>query len=241
MKNYFGYWSKKEIAYLIVFSMVIAWVSLSFIDPTKPDWFNYLNIISAVSGMICVVLVAKRSILNFPIGIINVITYGYISYVYHWNGSMILNWAIFFPFQFIGWWLWKPQLNHETTEVNSKRLTSKQWLLTILTIVIGITIDMEFLRQSPAYVSFINVQNVPLLDSISTNLSILATILMTYRYAEQWILWIVIDIVTIAMWLYSFMIDGNGALPLLIMWSAWLINAIYGYHRWRVNWVNFTM
>jgi len=230
--KYIGNWTNYEKIYLLIFTLVIFWVSLTFTDPTMPDWFNTINIISAISGILCVILVAKRNILNFPIGIINVVLYGYISFVYHWNGSMILNWFIFFPFQFIGWYYWKDHLNDIFTNVRTKYITKNQFYVVFFALVAGVIFDMMFLRSLPTYVSFINAQNIPLLDSISTNLSIAATILMTYRYAEQWILWIVIDVVTIIMWIYSFIIDGNGALPVLIMWIAFLINAIYGYYMW---------
>lgn len=231
--KYVGKWSRYEIAYLLIFTAVICWVATTFFDPTKPDWFNWINVISAVSGILCVILVAKRNILNFPIGVINVVLYGYISYIYHWNGSMILNWGIFFPFQLIGWYLWAPQM--DDAKVTVKYLTSKQWAYVVVGCVLGITFDMEVLRNLPQWVSFINAQNIPMLDSMSTNLSIVATILMTYRYAEQWIVWIIIDVVTIIMWIYSFMIDGNGALPVLIMWVAFLVNAVYGYWVWKSN------
>ncbi len=233
--KYIGNWTKWEVSYLLTFSIIICWVASTFTDPTMPDWFNVVNIISAVSGIVCVILVAKRNILNFPIGIINVVLYGYISYVYHWNGSMILNWFIFFPFQFIGWYYWKDNLDTNLTNVKTKFINAHQWIIIIVALIGGITFDTMFLRNLPTYVSFINAQNIPLLDSISTNFSIVATILMTYRYAEQWILWIAIDIVTIIMWIYSFIIDGNGALPVLIMWIAFLVNAVYGYYMWRHN------
>ncbi|MDD3267094.1 MAG: nicotinamide riboside transporter PnuC, partial [Burkholderiales bacterium] len=137
--NYIGKWTKFEIAYLVGFSIIIGIVSLTFFDPIKPDWFNYLNIVSAVSGILCVILVAKKNILNFPIGIINVITYGYIAYVYHWNGSMILNWFIFFPFQFIGWYYWKNNLNNEYTEVKVKFINVNQFFIIGAALIIGIT------------------------------------------------------------------------------------------------------
>lgn len=231
--KYIGKWSRYEVVYLLIFSTIICAVATTFNDPTMPDWFNTINIISAVSGIVCVILVAKRNILNFLIGIINVVLYGYISYVYHWNGSMILNWFIFFPFQFIGWYYWKDNLDINLANVKTKIISGHQWLIIVMALFVGITIDMMFLRTLPTYVSFINAQNIPLLDSISTNFSIVATILMTYRYAEQWILWIAIDIVTIIMWIYSFIIDGNGALPVLIMWIAFLVNALYGWYMWR--------
>ena len=231
--KYIGNWTKYELIYLIGFSILIGAISLTFFDPTKPDWFNWVNVISAVSGILCVVLVAKRNILNFPIGIINAITYGYIAFVYNWNGSMILNWFIFLPFQFIGWYYWKDHMSVDLTNVHTKYIKNNQFYIIFVALIIGITFDMMFLRSLPTYVSFINAQNIPILDSISTNFSIVATILMTYRYAEQWMLWIMIDVVTIIMWVYSYVIDGNGALPVLVMWVAFLINAVYGYYMWR--------
>jgi len=229
--KYIGEWSRAELLYVFGFSALIFLIALTFNDPNMPDWFNWINIISAVSGIVCVILVAKGNILNYPIGFINVILYGYISYVYHWNGSMILNWFIFFPLNAIGWWAWNSKL--DTTEtVLMKRLSDHAAAIVMLAVFAGIIFDMMFLRSLPQYVSFINAQNIPLLDSISTNLSILAMILMVYRYAEQWILWIIIDVVTIAMWLYSYFVDGAGALPVLIMWVAFLLNAIYGYLKW---------
>lgn len=229
--KYTGAWSRAELLYVFGFSAIIFLVALTFNDPTMPDWFNWINIISAVSGIICVILVAKGNILNYPIGFINVILYGYISYVYHWNGSMILNWFIFFPLNIIGWWAWNGKMD-KTETVISKRLNNLQVYEVFVLCLLGIVIDMFFLRSLPDYVSFINAQNIPLLDSISTNLSILAMILMVYRYAEQWILWIFIDVVTIMMWLYSYFVDGAGAMPVLIMWVAFLINAVYGYLKW---------
>ena len=61
------------------------------------DWFLIIGIIvtslisnvngidvlgtaAGISGVVCVVLVAKRSIWNYPFGILNVLLYGYISY-----------------------------------------------------------------------------------------------------------------------------------------------------------------
>jgi nicotinamide mononucleotide transporter len=55
---------------------------------------------------------------------------------------------------------------------------------------------------------------------------------MAWRYMEQWVLWIVVDIVSIIMW--YLVIDENGArdIAMLVMWSAYLINAVYGFMAW---------
>lgn len=68
-----------------------------------------------------------------------------------------------------------------------------------------------------------------LLDGTTTILSIVATILMATRYSEQQLCWIVTNVITVIMWV----IAANPVM--VVMWSAYLINAFYGYWRWRKN------
>ena len=68
--------------------------------------------------------------------------------------------------------------------------------------------------------------NATLLDSMSTVLSLAANALMVLRYREQWILWIVVDVVTVIMWMIA------GDLLMTIMWSIYLCNAVYGLMMW---------
>ncbi len=49
---------------------------------------------------------------------------------------------------------------------------------------------------------------------------------MAARYSEQWLCWIVVDIVTVAMWI----IAGNPIM--IVMWGAYLVNAFHGYKLW---------
>jgi nicotinamide mononucleotide transporter len=65
-----------------------------------------------------------------------------------------------------------------------------------------------------------------LLDSASTVTSVVANALMMMRYREQWLLWIIIDAITVVMWLIA------GDLIMVTMWSVYLINAFYGYYNW---------
>ena len=68
--------------------------------------------------------------------------------------------------------------------------------------------------------------NATLLDSMSTVFSIVANALMVLRYREQWMLWIVVDAVTVVMWIIA------GDLLMTIMWGIYLINAVYGLVEW---------
>ena len=53
-----------------------------------------------------------------------------------------------------------------------------------------------------------------------------ANALMMMRYREQWLLWIIIDAITVVMW---FLV---GDFIMVTMWAVYLINAFYGYYNW---------
>lgn len=55
---------------------------------------------------------------------------------------------------------------------------------------------------------------------------------MVFRATEQWVLWIIIDVVSIYMWMTAFLDTGEG-ITMVVMWSAYLVNACYGLYNWR--------
>ena len=56
-------------------------------------------------------------------------------------------------------------------------------------------------------------------------------IILMQRGIEQWILWIVVDIITVIMWVVDLK-NGTQNISVLIMWIAYLINATYGFINW---------
>jgi nicotinamide mononucleotide transporter len=76
----------------------------------------------------------------------------------------------------------------------------------------------------------------PTLDFATEVTQILAQIFMVLAFAEQWVFWIITNIITIVMWAIVIIADPSSvswALPTLIMWIAYLINSIYGFVMWR--------
>ena len=63
-------------------------------------------------------------------------------------------------------------------------------------------------------------------DAATNILAIFAQILMVKRYKEQWIWWIIIDVLCIKMWFVA----GNWSM--VAMYIAWTINCIYGWYNW---------
>ena len=73
---------------------------------------------------------------------------------------------------------------------------------------------------------------LPFIDSATTVFSIIATIMLTRRLTDQWFYWIMVDVLSIIMWVYIF-VTTKGDISMLVMWSAYLVNAVYGYYNWR--------
>ena len=73
---------------------------------------------------------------------------------------------------------------------------------------------------------------LPFMDSMSTVISVVAQLLCVKRFAEQWILWVVVDVVTVIMWAFVFFTEGE-SIATLLMWSVYLINAIIMCAKWH--------
>jgi nicotinamide mononucleotide transporter len=124
---------------------------------------------------------------------------------------------------FIGIYTWSKNMNLETEEVVKKRLDLKGSIFTYTAVAIA-TIVYGFILKSMR-------GTLPFIDAMSTVFSIFAQILCVKRYMEQWVIWVVVDIVTVIMWVYAF-VTGTGDMATILMWSIYLINAIIMLAKW---------
>jgi nicotinamide mononucleotide transporter len=68
---------------------------------------------------------------------------------------------------------------------------------------------------------------VPFWDSLSTALCIVAYWMLSRKYVEQWLVWLVVDVITVGLYIYK---DIPITASLYVLYSAL---AIAGYMRWR--------
>ncbi|MDF2857526.1 MAG: nicotinamide riboside transporter pnuC [Neobacillus sp.] len=214
-------WTRFEMAWLFTFTMINVYLFFAWSD-------SLIGLISSFSGMLCVVLVAKGKISNYYFGIIQTLTYAYIAYGYGLYGEAMLNALFYFPIQFIGIYLWrknKTERGVKGEDVKVKSLSKMGWLYTLLTIFI-LTIGYGF------FLKYLGGNNV-WTDSATNVLSIAAQIMMLKRLTEQWLLWIAVNVLSIFLWLSVLLSQGGNDFSMLVMWSAFLVNSIYGYLNWR--------
>ena len=197
------------IVFTIYFSLISEGVSLTYL---------IIDGIAAISGIFCVVLCAKGRKSQYIWGLLNVIGYVIIAFINKYYGEVMLNALYYLPSQFIGYYLWNKNSNEENGDVKGKKLTLVQSLLLVGFITVGVLgykLVLDYLGGTGT-----------LLDSASTVTSVVANALMMMRYREQWLLWIIIDAITVVMWLLV------GDFIMVTMWAVYLINAFYGYYNW---------
>ncbi|MGN1371975.1 MAG: nicotinamide riboside transporter PnuC [Candidatus Coprovivens sp.] len=197
------------IGFTIYFSIISEGVSI---------WYLLIDGIAAICGIICVVLCAKGKKSQYIWGLLNIIGYIIIAWINRYYGEVMLNALYYLPSQFIGYYLWNKHTNKDTNGVEGKKLNIRQSIIFLVVITIGI-FGYKFILDMLG-------GNGTLLDSASTIISIVANALMMMRYREQWLLWIIIDVITVVMWLLV------GDFIMVTMWAVYLINAFYGYYNW---------
>ena len=180
-------------------------------------------------------MATKRKISTYLWGIINSLFFGLYAFAYGYIGNFQLNIIFFLPLQLIGIYKWHNKMEDNSVIINKCNL----WdiikflggtMITTTAFYYEIPILTKLITNSD-YI-FINNIEAYLLDVITTSLSITAQILMIYRYREQWIIWIIVDILQIA--LYAGIAYGinNIIINIVIMWFVFLCNAFYGLYIW---------
>lgn len=210
-------WKPLEVAWLGIATAVILALSIYWKDTA-------VGIISALTGVWCVVLTGKGKVSNFLFGIVNVVLYAYISFGAKYYGEVMLNILYYLPCSVIGLFVWGKHVDGESGEVVKDSLSVRGALLVYPLTALGV-IAYGFILKAMG-------GTLPFVDSISTVLSVVAQILCLKRLAEQWIMWIVIDAVTVVMWAYHYA-NGGESVATLLMWIVYLLNAIFMYVKWR--------
>jgi nicotinamide mononucleotide transporter len=194
-------------------------VTLSFL------WGDTITgFVAFISGILCVLLAAKGSRWNYVAGVLNCVAYAWVSYQVGLYGEVMLNMMFYFPLQFIGFYLWSKKTKTDGIVEMGK--------LTLLQSGIVLTVCPVVVCSYGIFLSTLQGQVNPFIDSTTTVLSIGAAILMLKRFREFWLFYIIVNIVSIFMWSLRF---GNGdpdASLMIVMWSAYLVNSVYGAYVW---------
>lgn len=193
-----------------IFLQLIAWYI------TKD---SLISLISGVTGIISVILCSQRKISFYFFGFIQLGTYMYLAWQQRFYGELIEN-VFYIITMLIGIVVWLKNYNTEKQIVESKRLSDRLFYI-ICSIMVFICVLFGY------YMKYFTDNTQPFMDSFSTVPAFIAQTLLMLRYREQWIFWIIIDVVSIFMWMFA----DNWIM--VIQFIFWTMNCIYGYRKWK--------
>jgi nicotinamide mononucleotide transporter len=194
-----------------------------FLIGIGPIKTSLVELIAVLFGLASVWSMKKESILAFPFGIINVLGYVYISLIKDLYALSGIN--LFFAFMSIyGWYNWSRKKNDDS-RVSITKCSGKEILINLFILVVSfmiIRILLQKYTQSP----------VPFWDALTTSLYIIAMWLLARKKIENWIAWIVGDVISI--FLYASTYGNNEANYFSsFQFFVFTIIAIFGFLEWR--------
>ena len=177
-----------------------------------------LEIIAAIPGLLAVWLQAREKILAWPFAIVSVAILAYIFFFQRLYSDFGLH-VIYIFLNVYGWIVWS---NKEDTEevrptliMDWKQIGLASGITLIGTAILGYVMN----ENTDA--------DVPYFDAFTTCGSLVAQYLLARKFLQNWIFWIVVDLVAIPLYIYK------GLYVVAALFVVYLGICIYGYWSWK--------
>ena len=99
--------------------------------------------------------------------------------------------------------------------------TPRGWILNLVAVYAVLHVAIYF------FLTEFTDSRVPVFDSMSTALSIVAMWMLSRKLVEQWLVWLVVDMISVCLYIYK-------GIPITAaLYTLYCILAFVGYMRWR--------
>ncbi|TVZ52834.1 nicotinamide riboside transporter PnuC [Dokdonia sp. Hel_I_53] len=181
-----------------------------------------LEIVAAVFTIASVWYSKKNNVLVFPTGMVCTAIFVYLLLKWGLLGDMMIN-GYYFIMSVYGWYVWTRRV--EGDEVTPITTTSKKEHVISLFIFIA-TVFFVY----AVYLFFDKIESwISYIDMLTTGIFFVGMWLMAKRKIENWIYWIIGDIITVPLYFYKGLTFSS------ILYLALTIIAVYGYLEWKKN------
>ena len=174
---------------------------------------SWIEAVGTLAGLLCIWLASLEKISNYAFGLINVTLFAIIFFQIQLYASLLLQ-LFFFAANIYGWYAWSRQNSQQEAELQIRWLPLPKAIAWFAACVVAIGFMTVFIDPVFAFLTRVAVSvmsglglNVtmpelqpdafPFWDSCMMVLSIAAMILMTRKYVENWLLWVVINVISV--------------------------------------------
>ena len=202
---------------------------------------SWIEAFGTVFGLLCIWFASQEKTINYLFGLLNVTLFAVIFFQIQLYGLLLLQ-LFFFCANIYGWYAWtRPNEQGETLEVrwlSQNKLVATAAACTISIALLTMYIDPFFFALANIAVDSLNLFGAdlaepvlepdafPFWDATMTILSIVAQVLMTRKYVENWILWIVINIISVGIY------ATQGVYAMSVQYAILMFIAANGTREW---------
>lgn len=210
-------WTKSEIFGLIFVLLLILVLALVYKDSS-------VAVISSVCGILYTIIAGKGKISCYFFGLCGSGCYSLLAFQNALWGNLLLYLCYYIPMQIIGIFQWKKHIKKITKDIIKTKLQKNELAALIILCLIGCSIAICLL--------FYFNDKCPVIDGITAILSIAGMYLTVKRCIEQWIIWMIVNGLSLLMWT-GIVHSGTKAYATVIMWGVYFVLAVYFYLIWK--------
>ncbi|TYP77122.1 nicotinamide riboside transporter PnuC [Aquimarina intermedia] len=182
----------------------------------------WLEIIAVFFGILSVYFARLNRIWVYPTGLISTSIFVYLLFKWSLLGDLLIN-AYYFVMSIYGWYIWTRKVDDTNVTPISSTTKKEQWIqlgIGMLTIVFTYSVYQIFDKWNDwtAYV-----------DTLTTAIFFVGMWLMAKRKIENWIYWIIGDLISIPLYFYK------GFTFTSLQYLIFTVIAIFGYISWKKN------
>ena len=178
------------------------------------------ELIGAASGLLCVWLIIRENIWNWPVGLAYALVSLLVFYKARLYSDLVLH--VFYVFMNgYGWYYWLRGAGARGSEgrLVVARLSMRSASLLVVATVIGI-IAMGWLFD------YYTDADLAYWDSTTTVMSFAAMWMAAHKYIENWIVWLVIDVLATGIYIFK------GIWPYAVLYGLYIPMAVWGWMAW---------
>ena len=189
---------------------------------------SLLELLAVLTGLAAVWLAARSNILTWLFALVNAVFFFILFYQVNLYSAMALQ-VFFFCNALYGWYNWRRNESDDKTPVTM--LIHKQRVIWLAVVMLGaIALGTVMSRISiwlpdffPERATFVYT------DAMIAVMSIVASLLLAKLKLENWILWILVNLMSVVMYAMK------GVMFVSLQYVIFLFMASYGLIEWRKN------
>lgn len=182
---------------------------------------NWFELTAAALGVVALFLQIRINSFYWVVSILNVSMYIWVYVSQHLYALMILM-IYYVVMSVYGYYTWRFGDRHGSKlyKLRISHTKLRTWIFTV------ITVFSLFMIIAWALYTFTD-SNMPILDGLVTALSFSATWMLARKKIENWIVWLIADIIS------CYLYFSQKMYPTLFLYAFLSVMAVIGYYSWK--------